>query len=480
MINVFLFLCLVIITKIGTDFYCVIAKKYKILDKPDAMRKLQKEPIPVGGGIVVFLVFVTTFFAACYLHFFPLSVSVILFPLIITSFILVICGLYDDRNGLDGKKKLLIQILISTIILIFAKDYSDISLLGQTCNLGHLFYPIAIFWLVGFINSINLLDGADGVVTSLGAYIFITIGMIAIINGIDGIPSITFVFTAALCGFFLCNKPPAKVYLGDTGSMLIGFVAGILVLRACTINRSIQVIPAICVVLIPILDSVFAIIRRKNSGRSIFSTDRGHIHHRIQKRFGRGYKLLGILFLLQFPLCLSALAGVYYQNDWIPLTVMFIFIVFIVASGIFGRAELKIVLRRLYFLFIKRFDRDHYEKYGEVFHPQGTVCWTNLWEYILKQIRKSSCVSIQLDINMPFINEDYYSEWDNFDKDTQLVCNISVPFIIENKLVGMLYMKYDLRKMTFHEALLFTENLCNYCLQYIIEHNSYFAKKHVS
>lgn len=229
--------------------------------------------------------------------------------------------------------------------MAFARNYSSVELFGRAVNLGHLFYPIAIFWLVGFINAVNLVDGADGVASTFGVFFFVSAGIIGLIQGRGYEPAalFSFVMAASFLGFFLCNRPPARVYLGDTGSMLIGFLAGILLLNVCSVNRNtIRFFPAFAIAFLPICDSFLAIVRRKLTGRSIYFADRSHLHHRIQTRIGRGYILLAVLSALQIPLCLGGIAGIYYHNDWIPLGgVLFI----LVATGLFGRDELVIIAR---------------------------------------------------------------------------------------------------------------------------------------
>ena len=431
-------------TKLGTDLYCVVARRFEIVDKPDHRRKLQEKAVPVGGGAVIWLVLLSVSFLIYCLPTVNLNLPQAVPVVIFASLVLVAVGLYDDKYGMNGRWKLLFQIMVATLIISFAKSYSSVSLFGYTFDLGHLFYPAAIFWLIGLINSLNLLDGADGALTSLGFYMLLAAAGIGVINGNIGVYHFALIAAASLAGFFLCNSPPAKVYLGDTGSMLIGLLVGILLLRASITNdHSIALIPVICVVLIPILDSVFAIIRRKNARRSIFSADRGHIHHRIQKHFGRGNILLLILSALQIPLCIAAVLGVYYRNDLIPLGAIIFFFLLLVTTGILGRNEIIIFSLRLNNFIKKRFYRTEYNKSGVVFHTQGTVNWALLWKRLLSQGKKMQVVYISLDINIPSIDEDYHTEWHDLSNDSITLSRFSIPILREQQFCGTLTVHFD-------------------------------------
>ena len=164
-----------------------------------------------------------------------------------------------------------------------------------------------IIWILGAINSLNLIDGADGWAGSIGTIFSITLGLIALINHhyVDAV--IAFAIAGALLGFLRYNFPPASIYLGDAGSMVIGLVLGTLALR-CSIKQAATVAFAAPLALwaIPLFDSAAAVMRRKLTGRSIYATDRGHIHHRL---LTSGLSSTGVLTFI-IVLCIITSFGV--------------------------------------------------------------------------------------------------------------------------------------------------------------------------
>ena len=470
-----IFAVVALLTKLCVDVYCQWAPRLGLVDKPDVSRKLHEKPVPVGGGIVIFCVTSLMIFGIALLlarstdH--PLLAVNALFPLLFAATILVGVGLLDDKRGMSGKTKLSFQILVASIVIFHAGAYSEVVAFGMTFHLGHLFYPLGIFWLVGMMNSVNLLDGADGVATTAGFFMTVTAGIIALIHGYTLLFLVALIFSAALSGFFLCNRPPAKVYLGDTGSMLIGFLAGVLLMRACaTENFAINIVPPLAVALIPVLDSVFAVMRRINSGRSIFTPDRGHIHHRLQEKFGKGYRVLGILSLLMLPGCVAAIAGVAWSNDWIPLFAVMLLVVIAAVTRVFGREELKLVVHRMANRFKKRFHVKSYNSNsGEVFHFQGTGPWRELWEDFISTLKVMGCVKAHLDINMPFMHEDYSSDWENPDLQgkTVIPLSCSLPLTFEKRQIGKLSITFDNGVGTAMDLLQQANELNAICAKYI-------------
>ena len=468
---VFLF-CVVLVTKIGTDIYAALAKRWRIVDQADGRRKLQKEPIPVGGGVVIFIVMTISLFIGLFykgqgdlLAVIPNSV----FLIIGTSLLLTLTGLWDDKYGMKGRNKLLIQILVSTIIVAYARDFSSVELFGYAINLGHLFYPIAIFWLVGFINAVNLLDGADGVASTFGFFFFATAGGIGLIQGGASTALFCFIMAAAVLGFFFCNMPPAKIYLGDTGSMLIGFLAGIFLLNVCAVNRdevknTIHFIPAFAIAFLPICDSFLAVIRRKLTGRSIYFADRSHLHHRIQKRVGRGFVLLAVLAALQIPLSLGGIAGIYYDNDWIPLAAVGAVFFVLVATGLFGRYEIMIILREFLKIFVRLFRCKQKTIYTMSFVTLDD-CWEPLWNSILAQTTKNSCVFVSLDVNIPVLETEYIAKSgttlldDGSVAEMRQIMAVRLPILVEKNYCGNLQIQFDLDKIDCREALEMAKHL---------------------
>lgn len=457
-------------TAVLTLPFRAFAAKFEMLDYPDKYRKFHGKPVPVGGGLIVFIVMTALI---CLLVAFKDVVGVklglspkLLLPLIIVSPFIVVIGLIDDKKGLSGKTKLFYQILAASVIIGFAKYYTEITYFGIELKLHHLFYPLAVFWIIGMINSINLLDGADGVAVTVGFYMSLATAAMAYFNGHLGIALLSLGLAGSLLGFFLHNRPPAKVYLGDTGSMFVGLMLGTLMLRASVeADRTIFICGPLAIVLIPMVDSLFAVIRRINLGRPIFSPDRGHIHHLLSLKVTSPYNVLLLLSLLVIPGCVAAVLGTYYKNDVIPVATAAVVLVITVALDLFGRRELLILFGRLKGRFRKSFHKRKYvRKNGESYHIQGNGPWRKLWHLLVPILSEYPCRRLQLDINIPSKNEDFFGEWENivFNNGQQTVyCSISL--VVEGINVGILRVGFDGGEIARDKLLLFSSELANMC-----------------
>jgi len=281
-----------------TPIFIKIAKKYKIMDYPDE-RKIHSKPVPYLGGLSIYLSFIILFFIGMYffgiLHWDKKNIV-----LMISSFLILLLGLYDDTKRAKPLFKLTIQIFIALYIAL-----SGI-LIDRITNPfgGTIFFPywlsivITIFWIVGMINAINLIDGLDGLASGVIAISSIFIFIIAFIKQNVFIAYITSIFSGAVGGFLIYNFPPAKIFMGDTGSMFLGLIFSFFAIvgnrkSAVAINL---LIPLILLTL-PIIDTILAIIRRANKRKNIFQADKEHIHHRLLN-LGIPYKTVIILIYL--------------------------------------------------------------------------------------------------------------------------------------------------------------------------------------
>ena len=154
---------------------------------------------------------------------------------------------------------------------------------GAFWNPGPLAIPFTVFWLVACVNIVNLLDGHDGLASTIG---LIAVGTMAVLSGMIGgveLAVLCLIAGGAIAGFLIHNWPPAKIFLGDAGSMTIGFLIGALSMESSLKSAAtFTLITPLAVLCVPMFDTVMAIVRRKLSGRSIGAADRGHIHHRLQ------------------------------------------------------------------------------------------------------------------------------------------------------------------------------------------------------
>ena len=255
-----------------------IARHIGAMDIPNK-RKVHKVPMPRLGGLGIFLTFLFG-----YMLFGVQSIQ--MNAILIGAFIIIITGVIDDISPLGAKTKLLGQTIAALIVIFYGGIILDkITIGGLHLDFGILAYPLTIIFILGCINIINLIDGLDGLSTGTCAIFYLTIGIIAFIKssfgGLD--VSLTFIMLGASLGFLCHNFYPAKIFSGDSGSMFQGFmISTISLLGFKTVTMTSFFIPLLLLG-IPILDTLFAIIRRIIKKQPIYMPDKDHLHHQLLK-----------------------------------------------------------------------------------------------------------------------------------------------------------------------------------------------------
>lgn len=270
-----------------------VALKIKAYKEPGP-RDVHVGLIPRMGGLAIFISFVICHFLFGYLNNQMCAI-------LIGAGILVLTGMYDDVKEMRPIIKLILQVIAA----IVAVCYGDIALNEITAfdiyiNFGSLSKPISIIFIVAIINAINLIDGLDGLASGISAIYFLTIAIIAnILNVLGGLDIVlTLIMFGATLGFLPHNFHPAKIFLGDTGSMFLGFIIAVIALLGFKNVTLTSLIVPIVILAIPILDTIFAIFRRLIKGESISNADREHFHHQILKQTNSPTKAVLIIYLI--------------------------------------------------------------------------------------------------------------------------------------------------------------------------------------
>lgn len=270
--SIFLFVAFLV------PFVKKIATHIGALDVPDE-RKVHKQAMPRLGGLAIYFGFLLGYmlFGA---H------SLVMNAILIGSFIIVITGVIDDIKPLKASTKLIGQVAASLVIVFYGNILlRDISAFGIYIDFGWWSYPLTIFFILGCINCMNLIDGLDGLAGGLSAIYFLTIGIIAAMKGSQGLELVlSFVMLGSCLGFLVHNFNPASIFMGDSGSMFLGFVISVVALLGFKNVTMTSLIIPLLVLAIPILDTIFAIIRRLLKGQSISKPDKFHIHHQLLNR----------------------------------------------------------------------------------------------------------------------------------------------------------------------------------------------------
>lgn len=269
----------------------------KILDVPNDPRKIQEHPVPLLGGLGIFFAFLLG-----YMLFAPKNNLMI--AILIGSFLIMLLGLFDDmtksETPMPNKYKVLVQLIVAAIVVFYGGlELTKVTLFGITIKFSSIpFLPeiISMLIIVATINAINLIDGLDGLCAGISSIYFLTIAVIGfILNKFGGLDIIlSLIMLGSTLGYLVHNFPPARIYQGDAGSTFLGFMISVIFLLGFKTTTLTSLIIPLLILAIPIMDTLFAIIRRKLKGQSIDHADKEHLHHQLLKHFSKKSSLLVI------------------------------------------------------------------------------------------------------------------------------------------------------------------------------------------
>ncbi len=270
-----------------TPFIRAVAHRRGFLDHALTSRKQHGRPIPRLGGIAIVAAFYAPLVALLFVdsevgHRF-LEDRAKAFGLFAGGLAIAALGVWDDLRGADAKAKFTVQFAVAGAMYALGFRIDHIaSPLGGTVPLGWLGLPFTLLWIAGVVNAMNLLDGLDGLAGGVALIAVSTTFAMSVLNGQPLMILFTAALAGAVLGFLFYNFNPASIFMGDTGSMFLGFV---LATTAIQTNHKSSTAVAIVVPIIalgvPILDTLLAMTRRAARGAPLFSADRGHIHHRL-------------------------------------------------------------------------------------------------------------------------------------------------------------------------------------------------------
>lgn len=255
-----------------------IAVQIGAVDMPGG-RHIHKKPTPKLGGLGIFLGYLLG-----YMIFGEPSAQ--MNSILIGSFIILITGIIDDIVELKPSIKFAGQLMAALVIAIYGGILlKDVSAFGIYLDFGIMSYPLTIFFILGCVNCINLIDGLDGLSGGISSIYYLTIGIIATMQGKHGLDFVlAFVMLGSTLGFLVHNFNPAKIFAGDSGSNFMGFIIAVIALLGFKNVTMTSLIVPLLLIAIPILDTLFAIIRRFLKGESISKGDSYHIHHQLLRR----------------------------------------------------------------------------------------------------------------------------------------------------------------------------------------------------
>lgn len=296
------------------------AERNHFFDHPDESRKLHSEAIPTLGGIAIFLSFLLAFSMSPWADVFE-GFSYLVSALLILFFV----GMKDDLFVLAAKKKLVAQIAAAALVVfgsnVLISNFHGV--LGFSAISNWLAIPITFFTIVVVINAVNLIDGIDGLAGSFGAMASTLFGITFLYTGQLPMAMFSFCLAGGLLGFLYYNFSPAAIFMGDTGSMLLGFLLSIQAIKFIGLGSNVAFstpfgnsapILAVAVLALPLYDTLRVVIKRYRRNNGIFDPGQDHIHHELL-RMGISHKsasllLTGLSLLLVMATASLALAGI--------------------------------------------------------------------------------------------------------------------------------------------------------------------------
>lgn len=280
MISFILLISAMLISLITTPFVKKLAFKIGAIDIPTEERKIHKKPMPRIGGLSIYLSFILITILR------PGSLEKYELAIIIGATIIVIGGIIDDIHELKPIAKLGFQIAAAVVLILMGVK---IGVLSNPFSVGNSYFefqflaiPITILWIVGVTNAFNFIDGLDGLSAGLAFISSATIYVIAISNGRPVVAALTVILCGAILGFLPYNFNPASIFMGDTGSQLLGFLLAAISIEGTVKSSTVFAVTIPLLALgLPVYDTAFAMVRRKLNGKPIMAADKGHLHHRL-------------------------------------------------------------------------------------------------------------------------------------------------------------------------------------------------------
>lgn len=519
-------------------------RRFGLVDQPDKKRKLHANAVPLIGGIAIFLTVLITLLILTAIDK-DLSLAAFLDDrslrgLFFAGIVILCVGIIDDRVNIRGRQKLLGQFVAAAILISFGFKFDIISVFGMDfIGASPIFYgAVAFAWILIGINSVNLLDGADGFASTIGAVTCIALCVMttALASKIEPPeagksiadyrqrlqlesdsplqraelneeakelqkadyveafmaseeqPSqkqaeeqaealqnqqilraehlrdaiICAIMAGAILAFLRFNFPPATAFLGDAGSMLIGlFIAAMAIKTGAKQATGYVFIAPIALLAIPLFDTLAAIVRRKLTGRSIYDTDRGHLHHvLIGKGFGPRKSLL-----LFFAMCLMTATGgtmalIEGKAAYAYLAILSVAI-FLFVGRIFGLAEFKLISHgssSIIRAVLPSSSGGENKSNHTSFRIQGTRDWEICWQ-VMREFAEDNLISqLSFDLNLPWIHESFHGKYKSSNKELlEDQWALELPILIEERVIGRVNLQAPVRQANYESI---SQKLC--------------------
>lgn len=347
------FLIAFLVAIVATRLIIPIAVRFDLVDRPDYVRKFHLRAVPCTGGAGIYAAFLVPVAA---LYFFDLNfisqllagLPAALLGLLIGATIALVMGFVDDVRGLPTHWKLLLQAVAATVAFMAGYSITEINIpFCGIIELGAVSYPLTLFWFLGCMNALNFLDGLDGLAAGVSLLVSTTLFLVSLV--LDNIVCMLLSISlgGAILGFLIFNFHPARIFLGDSGSMLLGFCIGSLsILASTTTETTVSFFIPLVALGLPILDTSFVIARRWFHKLPIASPDRRHIHYTLIS-MGLGHKrTVLVLYLACVVFGAAALLMTWERGEATLLVLGTVCIIAFVCVRVFGGIDLAGIVGR--------------------------------------------------------------------------------------------------------------------------------------
>ena len=300
-------LCAFCISVAFTPVIRVLAFKFGVTDVPKDNRRMHKKEMPLMGGLAIFIAFLVSTLIFC-------KLDIKTAGMLLGATLIVVTGIIDDKYEMRAIIKLLLQIAAAVIAVLSGIQMDYINLFGKIIEFGQWSGIVTVVWIVALTNAINLIDGLDGLSCGISTISSVTLLVSLIYSDTPfGVIVMIGILAGSCMGFLPFNFNPAKIFMGDTGALFLGYSLSVLsIMGYFKLNAIVTFWVPFLVFALPLVDTTFAFVRRILTGRSPFSADRGHLHHRL---IDRGYDQKHAVLILYAVSGRSGVAAVLISMD---------------------------------------------------------------------------------------------------------------------------------------------------------------------
>lgn len=296
------FVCAFCISITTTPVIRTLAFKFQVTDVPKDGRRMHKKEMPLAGGVAIWLAFTICVMIFCR----PTPAT---YAMLLGNLIIVITGIIDDKFNMNAFVKLFLQIVAAIVAVMGGIRIEQFNLFEHTIEFGAWAPAVSVIWIVALCNAINLIDGLDGLSCGISTIAAATLLITLIGTDTDvSVICMIVILVGSCMGFLPFNFNPARIFMGDTGALFLGYTLAVLSIQGCfKLNGILSFWVPMLAFALPLADTAFAFLRRILTGHSPFHPDRGHLHHKlIDKGFDQKHAVM-ILYAVSGILGIAAI-----------------------------------------------------------------------------------------------------------------------------------------------------------------------------